>query len=331
MIKRLEIEGLESHKHTVLEFSPCLNIIKGTSDTGKTAVANAIDFVFYNGLRGTSFINYDCEHARVTMTLFNGIVIVRHKSTTENYYLITKPGQKTEPYRNIKDGVPKEILDLGIKLFNLDVDHDVNPNIVSQFETPFIILASSAVKLKFLSRLGFAHYIEIIIRNFQKYVKNSNAQKAFYESEIKTMSVQLEKNKNIEELYEQCQKYLKEYDAIGSDINEINYLKEMHQKLTEIKKSYGIKKNKVAQIESLNLKELEDETIVLCELAAINNKLISIKIEHTGLKVKADKIDNELKRYNDLYKDELLKTGKCPICGNAVTEDTINKCLTELI
>lgn len=48
MISILEVENFQSHKHSILEFSPGVNVIKGTSNDGKSALIRAFDLAFNN-------------------------------------------------------------------------------------------------------------------------------------------------------------------------------------------------------------------------------------------------------------------------------------------
>ena len=48
MIKSVEFQNFQSHKKTILEFVPGVNIIVGLSDAGKSAVMRAIKWCLKN-------------------------------------------------------------------------------------------------------------------------------------------------------------------------------------------------------------------------------------------------------------------------------------------
>lgn len=48
MIPQLEVINFQAHKHSLLEFSPGVNIIKGTSGSGKSSLIRAFDWIFNN-------------------------------------------------------------------------------------------------------------------------------------------------------------------------------------------------------------------------------------------------------------------------------------------
>ena len=54
MIQSVHIQNFQSHKNSTLEFSPGVNIIVGTSDSGKTAIIRALRWVVWNRPSGDS-------------------------------------------------------------------------------------------------------------------------------------------------------------------------------------------------------------------------------------------------------------------------------------
>ena len=48
MIRKLNIQNIQSHKNTELEFSPGINAIVGSSNNGKSAILRALYWVRYN-------------------------------------------------------------------------------------------------------------------------------------------------------------------------------------------------------------------------------------------------------------------------------------------
>ncbi len=58
MIDTAEIEFFQGHKHTIIEFSPGVNVIKGRSHAGKSSIMRAIRWNILNLPRGTNFVSH---------------------------------------------------------------------------------------------------------------------------------------------------------------------------------------------------------------------------------------------------------------------------------
>jgi len=55
MIKTLSIQNYQSHKDSTLEFDPGVNVIVGSTDSGKTAIIRALRWLIWNRPNGDSF------------------------------------------------------------------------------------------------------------------------------------------------------------------------------------------------------------------------------------------------------------------------------------
>lgn len=55
MFKQLQIKNFQSHKNSILEFHPGVNIIIGQTDTGKTAIVRCLKWINFNRPTGEAF------------------------------------------------------------------------------------------------------------------------------------------------------------------------------------------------------------------------------------------------------------------------------------
>src|SRR5665647_764854 len=92
MIKSLEIHNVQSHKDTFLEFDPGVNVIIGSSDSGKTAILRAIKKVVFNRPLGDSFIsNWAKEYFIRITTSEDTITRSKDREETVSYTHLTLP------------------------------------------------------------------------------------------------------------------------------------------------------------------------------------------------------------------------------------------------
>lgn len=144
MIKSVEIANFQSHPDTFIEFDKGLNVLTGSSRSGKSTVRRAIMWCITNRPVGNGIVSWWAKkndkitkECRVTITLDNGTVISRVKSTELNGYIIN--GKVLEA---VATGVPEEIA----HAFNMS---DVN--YAGQFDAPYLISQSPGYVAQYLN------------------------------------------------------------------------------------------------------------------------------------------------------------------------------------
>jgi len=119
MIKAIKLENFQNHKESLLEFSPGVNVITGSSDQGKSAVIRALSWLATNRPQGTEFIRKgekDGNTARVSVDVGTAVV-VRTRNNSVNDYSIhsSMPAKRKEKrkaaqvFTALKGNVPTEI------------------------------------------------------------------------------------------------------------------------------------------------------------------------------------------------------------------------------
>ena len=91
IIDTIEIINFQSHKHTTMEFVPGVNIIKGTSHSGKSSIIRALRWLYFNRSPGVgdgfkSHFASDKDSVEVGCSFTEGEWIAREKGK-ENKYL----------------------------------------------------------------------------------------------------------------------------------------------------------------------------------------------------------------------------------------------------
>ncbi|WDC83992.1 ATP-binding protein [Caloramator sp. mosi_1] len=136
-IKSIEIENFQSHKHTKLDLSENLNVIVGPSDNGKSAIIRALKWCLFNEPKGVEFIRFDSNYCRVTLTLSDGVKIIRERTKTKNTYRLIKNGEETV-YEGFGNDIPLDIQEAHkIRKIRIDKDNDMCLNLSEQLEGPF--------------------------------------------------------------------------------------------------------------------------------------------------------------------------------------------------
>ena len=128
MLEHLQITNFQSHADTSLDFVDGVNVLIGTSDSGKSAAIRALCWLATNRPLGSSFIRHGSDgKCRVTLKTSGG-TIERVRSKKDNFYLLD--GTKLEALRG---EVPPAIS----KLLNMQ---DIN--MAGQFDGHFLLTDS---------------------------------------------------------------------------------------------------------------------------------------------------------------------------------------------
>lgn len=151
-IRRIHIRNFQSYADGEFKLHPCLNVIVGATDVGKSAFLRALRKVWRDLPSGTSFIH----------TGARGYVL---KLVTDQHTVVRKVGSRSGVRVNeyIVDGecfasfgrdIPVEVCKaLASELLDIGDSHDIDLNYAGQLEPPFLLLDPPSVRAKVLGVL----------------------------------------------------------------------------------------------------------------------------------------------------------------------------------
>jgi len=110
MIKKVLIRNFQSHRKSVLNFVPGVNVIIGKSNNGKTAVLRSILWVINNRPLGFRYhSNFDTEdYTKVVLELDEGNKVELRKTKSEAKYKINDG----DPFSGVGFNVPDQVSSL---------------------------------------------------------------------------------------------------------------------------------------------------------------------------------------------------------------------------
>lgn len=110
-IQKLRLENFQSHEDTILTFEPGINLIVGSSDSGKSAILRAINFLFHNP-RNVNYLRMGTSEVRVTAWFNDGTIVSRVKGKTRNGVTAQMPDGSQYAFEKIgQEEYPREILE----------------------------------------------------------------------------------------------------------------------------------------------------------------------------------------------------------------------------
>jgi len=173
MIKELSIQNFQSHADTKLEFDKGVNVIVGSSDSGKTAILRALFWVLENRPTGVGFISNFAskkEVCKVTAQLSEGGSISRIRGESDNKYVVN--GTSLEA---VGTSVPEEVT----KAFNM-----TDVNISRQMDAPFLVSSTSGEVARFLNKTIKLDLIDTILASTESNKRKAKQETIRLEKEI---------------------------------------------------------------------------------------------------------------------------------------------------
>jgi exonuclease SbcC len=363
MLKAIEIKNYQSHKSSSLEFSPGLNAITGSSDSGKSAIIRAILWGLRNRPSGGSFKSWfadDKESVEVAFE-FDNDWFVKDRVGAKNRYR-TEGGD----FEALRSDVPEPVQ---------AISNIVDYNIQTQFQQYFMLQDSAGDRAKRMNELVGLDIIDRIFKKLTAKITSTRLSIKITTDEITKLTEQIESLNYLGSVEVLINKLCKDIDTQTLNSGRANALREMIGKLhdndtqraqfektlqiepqfrkicdliasrdnkrmqarnlrLEIDKFYKVATDLQADKEwlavetpYLKLKKLcEDRT----EISHKHVRLISILDQYDDLKDQIDGKKKEVDTKAVVYTDMLVATGTCPTCMSKVNSKTISHIIESL-
>lgn len=167
-MKSVDIENFQSHENTHIDFSDGLNIVIGESNSGKTAVFRAIDWVIDNQPLGTDFIMTGKKYCKVRVTYDNNTFIERYRTLKETGYyrigVIQNGKEEFQEFKGFTNNVPIEVMNVHqMPKVNITSNISTHLNKMSQLERPFLITESTNEKASAIGKITGTDVIDTAI------------------------------------------------------------------------------------------------------------------------------------------------------------------------
>lgn len=195
-IKKVIIDGFQSHDHTEINFSDKMNVITGETNNGKTSIFRAIMWVVSNRPLGTDFIMSGKDKCYVRIEYDTGEYIERCRSVKSGgsgYYETsiftgTKPDEHgTEQrvylqnnFQGFANEVPLTVENIH-QMPKVYITQDISTylNVVSQLDPPFLLTESPTTKAAAIGRISGTHIIDSAVRLGNKEISDLNKEIKF--------------------------------------------------------------------------------------------------------------------------------------------------------
>jgi len=271
MIQSIEISNFQSHKHSTLEFDPGVNVIVGSSDSGKTAIIRALRWLIWNRPSGDSIRSWWGGDTEVTLTLPTS-TISRIKGK-ENLYKLN---------------------DIEFKAFGTDVPEEIQKeinfndlNLQQQLERPFLLDDSSGEVAQHFNKVAQLDVIDSSMANVKRWIRE-------IEQDNKARRKQLKESIGELKTYD----YL---DKMETDVQAVEYLEK--EKISIFQQETALKKivEELQQIEEEihscdGILDLEEQVVPLLSLFTQKKFLNDQQFKLKKLAEEIEKVDQEYEK-----------------------------------
>lgn len=189
MIEETEITNFQSHKYSLFEFHPGVNVIKGTSHEGKSSVVRAFKWEFQNRPGGMAFASRWIQKKETTSiaTKFSeGSFISRERSKSKNLYHIPEGTLSA-----VGTDVPEEVQRIA---------QMSETNIQSQHEGFFLLQDSPGIVAKKFNKIIGLQIIDQLVLKINGIVSEARIETKVAKKDITKTKTELQKLEVLDEI-----------------------------------------------------------------------------------------------------------------------------------
>jgi len=336
MFASLQLTNFQSHKLSELDFSEGVNVIVGQSDTGKTAILRAMNWIINGRPRGSGFI-YEGEKVCTCclyVSTLNGLVSIKRKRKGDvtEYQLDNLKSEKPIVFTAFGSDIPEEIT----QVFNFN---DIN--IQDQLSPYFLVLDTPGRVAQYLNEITKLDEIDKVVSLLSKKIRDTNAILSQTEDELKTAKQKLhisqlfdlecfdKKIISLSDLYEEIKKLTMSSMALALAIAQLeeNYIK--YNKLPKVTVEQAMVLEKEATICDAEKKRIVRLFSSVHELGAVIKSLSKLPekdiIDFDMIKEQCIEYEKSAQKFNDLCNTaDKLESIKCDLVELPDCDEDIN-------
>lgn len=289
MLTKLKITNFQRHEELSIEFDNVTTII-GSNGAGKSSVIRALDFLFNNQPRGTSYIRHGETECEVKAKLDN-TTIRRVRGKVNEYYLDDKK------FAAFGSEVPDEIREL-VNINEL--------NIQKQLDAALWFHLSPLEISRKLNKIVNLDMIDAVLKDVAEQLYAANQQVKLNEKLIKETEENVKKNEWVLDIEDKItalkekQKLLKEKKLELRDIKELSRkITELLQKVKKVPEiDFQVLDRKLSELQSKRAELQRMESTAHCWNRAVQQGFVAI--------TQSKEAEAEVNK---------LKQLECPLCG----------------
>jgi chromosome segregation ATPase len=247
MFKNLSIQNFQSHKDTNMEFHKGVNVIIGSSDSGKSAIIRALRWCVNNKPNGAEFQSHWDKHTYVTLTLDTDTV-KRIKAEDKNNYKLDG-----SEFKALGGKVPEEIQSV-LNINDINIQH--------QLDAPYLLSESAGAVAKHFNKVARLDKIDEATLNIKKAINTIDTSIKVKTEKLSSYQEAIEQMPNVEQMdldVEELEQLEKKRIAVTGDITQLTALvKDIRRVRNELKEFQELLEHENSVNEILGLIQQRD-------------------------------------------------------------------------
>jgi len=301
MIKSLTIQNFQSHGKSKLEFHPGVNVIVGSSDSGKSAIIRAMRWIIYNRPSGDSIRSWWGGETSCEITVDgNGITRCRGKV---DKYQIQVEGKNVQEFKAIGTSVPEEVS----RLLNIDTI-----NLQYQLDSPFLLSVSAGDVAKHFNAVARLDKIDTGMSNVNSAIRSLEQEIKYKEGQEKILQEGVSK-------YDHLEKFEAEVEVLEEKEKQFDTLWHRRSKLGGIILDYNMVKEDIERYAPLLV--LEEQVNATLDLIKQRNALEEKANSLGNLMQNLFLVQDDIEDAQEYVKDEAQVN---TVLGLYKTKNTLN-------
>lgn len=297
MIEELFVKNFQSHPDSHLRFSKGVNVIKGETNSGKSALLRTLYWIIEGKPVGDRFRS-DWGGDTETWVVVDGNKIGRKRSDDENIYFLNE-----DIFKSFKTNVPEEVKTA------LNISEKIN--IQKQMDSPFLVSKSPGEVGRQLNELVDLQIVDKSLQNIEKKKRRLNQDQKYIEEDLNKTKNFLNELKDLDEWEKQVYDLKESWDSMIE-------AEEKHIAIRRLIKGVDNKKKELKSLQSISqysdkIKDLEGVlSFVIKEISDLDKKRKLVR----GLQ-KAKKEHLKNRKEIAVFKENLknIMPEVCPLCG----------------
>ena len=228
MIKQLNISNFQSHQDTSLSFNEGVNVICGSSDSGKTAIIRALRWLAFNKPSGDEMRSHWGGKTEVEI-FTDDCHVVRSKDKQQEYIL------GDTHFTAFGTEVPAEI----IKALNLN-----SINCQQQLDSPFLLSETPGKVAEHFNKVAHLEMIDTATQNINSWIRELTSDIKYAESQKLSLKEGLTK-------FEHLEKFEVEVEILEDQDKEFIKLCNSKNKLEAVLNSHLLNDTKIRKLQPL--------------------------------------------------------------------------------
>lgn len=317
MLKTIRVERYQSHHDSTFNFSPGVNGIIGTSQSGKTAILRALKWILTNRPLGYRFhSDFSNKRTFVTAVLGDGSKVTINRGTRQSImYSLLRPDGTFEEWAKMGKNVPDRV----VTTFNFS-----ELNIQNQLDPPFLILSSPGEVARTINRITKAEKLDKWIKHLNSKTNVLKYKRDEKKTFLKEIRGSLKKYRKLDSLEKKIINFEKVSGKIKDLEDEYEKIDELLANIKDTKATIRTQrgflkaKKQVDQIEEIEdeLTQLDVEKMMLESIVETIAQLRRAKKEH----------EEFVYKYTKILKQKKI----CPTCFSKVGIKDIERITSEI-